>query len=79
MPSTYVVAVETIHVAAKDGIRTIYAGTPVASDDPAVKRNPGSFRTPEEIAETVSPTFGPVVEQATAAPGELRTTPKRRA
>lgn len=78
MSKTYLVAVQTIHLAAKKGepVRTIYAGTPVASDDPAVKANPSAFRTPEEIAEARVPEHRPV-EQATAAPGEKRTVSRK--
>jgi hypothetical protein len=70
MSVPYLIAVETIHIATMGGMRTIYAGTPVPADDPAVKANPGAFRAPEEMDD--APPVFTAVEQATAAPGRRR-------
>ncbi len=57
-------------------------GKAYQADAPVVKAFPGNFVTPDEWAELEehkTVTFGPGVEQATAAPGEKRTTPPRKA
>lgn len=51
--------------------------TPVADSDPLVKAHKWAFVSDEELAEeadTAARSHGPVVEQATASPGEKRTT-----
>lgn len=70
----HVIATETLHVATKSGTpRTIYAGQALDDKDPIVKRNPGAFKTAEELGDNVVVEHHATVEQATAAPGERRT------
>ena len=62
--------------AAAGGVR-IQSGQMFASDHPIVRQFPAMFATPPHVG---APSSAPVVEQATAAPGESRSTkrtPKR--
>lgn len=78
MAKGLVQAKEALWVATEDGRgRLVSAGELLDSSDPIVKANPDRFQTTEEAAATaVSPSFGPDVEAATAAPGEARATQK---
>lgn len=65
---TYLVAVDSVSTTV-NGIRMfITQGTTYRSDDPVVKQIPSLFVEPAEYARR----RGSLVEQATAAPGEVR-------
>ncbi len=66
-------ATETFLAFTKHGQKFIAKGTIVESTDPVVANRADLF-APVEPTYTTAP--APVVEQATAAPGELRTTKK---
>ena len=76
-----VIATETFRSPAQRGM--VHKGDPADADSPAVKHNPAAFVTPEEYQRrTNKPTTtaelgdrsmsARTVEQATAAPGEVR-------
>jgi hypothetical protein len=64
-------AARTVAIGSPAGVLTVQEGDPWAADDPLVKAHPDLF-----VEECSRPkrTVRPVVEQATAAPGQLRTT-----
>ena len=71
----YVIATATAHLREPNGSLLVYAGERWAADDPVVKRHPGNFGPPgdDDIRRSV-----PVVEAATAAPGEKRASTRKK-
>lgn len=73
-----VVATQTIHVATKDGVVTVYKGQRVDTKADYVKNaEPGMFVSADDAAKAGDPVIHrAAVEAATAVPGEARSVKK---